>query len=369
MDSHHLEKLQVQLSAALGDDTGKKLRILQQAIQRIIQDKTYPPLPASPEQEARAPADEEWVQRQAKLVQRYSSGDEWREGVVPPPPRRDLLEGDDFHMMHGGEIQHVRAVVDSLHAPAAGRPMLSAAVMRDAPAFVGATQLGVPDELGAVHARAAAPAEQGAAAKPAAEPAGATDVPRPAAKRFRRQDAWAALNASLFHPEQNRLGEEMLAAAFGGGRGDFPGLAPQPGTEFWRCLLLAETEPVAGEEEESCGARLVPHVRLQVPETVAHADGLGYCAVHTGADGTVRRKAVGKDEAWSWLLRRREQRLAEMDRRELGADAGAVPLTGEAAARGAPRFVVRKGAAGGGAEVHLPLPKHSWPLSVQQGHG
>ena len=33
MDPGHLSRLEMQLSSALGDDTGKKLRILQQAIQ------------------------------------------------------------------------------------------------------------------------------------------------------------------------------------------------------------------------------------------------------------------------------------------------------------------------------------------------
>jgi len=101
MDPGHLSRLEMQLSSALGDDTGKKLRILQQAIQvrfeslalptavlytcisnpcnvtdslvsqRLIHDRTYPPLPRSPREAERAPADPEWVRRQATLVRRY----------------------------------------------------------------------------------------------------------------------------------------------------------------------------------------------------------------------------------------------------------------------------------------------------------
>jgi len=40
VDSTHLNRIKVNLTSALGDDSGKKFRVLQQAIEQLVQDKS-----------------------------------------------------------------------------------------------------------------------------------------------------------------------------------------------------------------------------------------------------------------------------------------------------------------------------------------
>ena len=41
VDKMHLDRIQSQLTSALGEDSGKKYRVLQQAIEQLVRDKSY----------------------------------------------------------------------------------------------------------------------------------------------------------------------------------------------------------------------------------------------------------------------------------------------------------------------------------------
>eukprot|EP00961_Rhodomonas_salina_P272266 3678993-Rhodomonas_salina.2 len=94
------------------------------------------------------------------------------------------------------------------------------------------------------------------------------------------------------------------------------GRAPCPGTDFWRSLVVAATDP---SKAGSCGGNmLLPPLQLKIPESVCFTDIAGgtFMGFYTEPDGFVYRGILPKDAAAEWLSRMRRARIRRMSRRK-----------------------------------------------------
>jgi hypothetical protein len=363
VEKMHLDRIQSQLTSALGDDSGKKFRVLQQAIEQLVRDKTLgrDPAPAAPRgDDELKPADIERLAAKAKTVTTYvpdprmhslQQGD-WKSVSEEGPNQRTPLsfQGDLAPVMVKGELVGMPQVVETTGERQAGRPMLGAAVMKDSYDYLGDTQIDLEDKTGRA-ASAAVPvvassrpsdrkddakdpskrehangdgnrAPDVAQAQGVAESPGAEPKARRRKKKAIRQ-TFKQLNAALYHPHENSKGLEMRKriGLQRGGPGRFEdaqqengGTAPMPGTAFWQCMLVTSTD---GRKAGSQGGHLiVPNLRLLIPPTVClsdvHKGGRYYATLYTGEDGFVYRGSVGKDSAIDWISKMRRLFLKRM---------------------------------------------------------
>ena len=355
VEKMHLDRIQSQLTSALGDDSGKKFRVLQQAIEQLVRDKTLgrAPVPVAAEDaEELKPQDMERLAARAKTVTTYvpdprmhslQQGD-WQALSQEGPNQRTPLsvQGDLAPVMVKGELVGMPQLVETTGERQAGRPMLGAGIMKDSYDFLGDTQIDLEDKTGRPAAAAVPPV---ASAKPndptesAAEPSrmergvGGARAPEVAqnvraaepmggeATKSRRRkkgirQTFKQLNAALYHPHENGKGREMRTriglqrdgpGRFEEAQQENGGTAPLPGTAFWQCMLVASTD--ARKPGLYGGHLIVPHLRLLIPPTVclsdAHKGGRYYATLYTGERGFVYRGSVGKDAAIDWISKMR----------------------------------------------------------------
>ena len=382
MDKTHVGRIRSQLASALGDDSGRQSRVLEAAIEQLVRDKTLHRDPAPLDIDAEhgaglGPQNVERTASRAKTVLSYvpdARMDTLQRGGVAAdadlkhagPNQRTpaVFQGDLAPVMMDGNLVGVEQVLEKAEETQAGRPMIGVGVMKDAYDYRGDVQLGIEDKTGPVKAKSLHDlASQGGRcsqdAKVTAKRENAKNEAAGAAtseveshnlhrtKMTRRKNgsgqSFQQLNAALYHPNEDRKGCDMLQhmGLNQAGAGRFneeqtkDNNAPLPGTAFWQCLLVTDTD--ASKRGSAGGNALDPGVHLHIPPTLCLSEsfkgGRVYATLYTDHDGLVYLGSIKKDSvaAIEWITKMRARYI-----RHTNAFKAYVPLDTE------PKWVMRK---------------------------
>jgi len=322
MDKHQLKRLQAQLTEALGNDDDKQLRVLERAIQMIVKDQNYPPIPYV-EKEAVKQWDAQKALKLSKEATTYktSGPSSWVQqglwfGASSPgeSPRQVTAKKQDGGMvMTNGSMLPFDAALDESKAKRWERPMLSSVVPRASEDFIGDIQIDMKDH----HSKKVVERvvdEQSSSLHPEASVVTLTTL---TAKK-KRLSAYAKLNEAICHSHENQKSEEMKSVVFNEGRftEDQDKHGPMPGPAFWKCFTICGVG--ASKQGTDGGHRLDPQLKLPIPDSIlmSNIGGIRFWGLYTDSDGFVCRTTINKKSAAEWLSKRRRKRIAELSTRK-----------------------------------------------------
>mmetsp|Transcript_11541 Transcript_11541/g.39808 ORF Transcript_11541/g.39808 Transcript_11541/m.39808 type:complete len:792 (-) Transcript_11541:1315-3690(-) len=320
MDKQHLARLQAQLTEALGNDDDKQLRVLERAIQMIVKDQNYPPIPYVEKEKIK-----EWDAKKALELSKEATtyktsgpsawvqqglwfGTEERES-----PRHVTTKRKDGGMvMTNGSMLPFDSALDESKAKRWERPMLSSTVTKASEDFIGDIQIDMKDH----HSKRVV--EKVVDEQTPQLDTTIASLTAFTAKKKKKLSAYAKLNEAVCHSHENQKSNEMKSIVFSEGRftEDQEKLGPMPGTAFWKCFTICNVDN--NRQGSDGGYRLEPRLQLPIPDSIlmSNVGGIRLWGFYTDSDGFVCRTSVNKKSAAEWLSRRRRKRIAELSVRK-----------------------------------------------------
>jgi hypothetical protein len=146
-----IAQLHQQLQDALGDDSGRKLAVLHQAIKKLVHSISFPELREAPTREISFTQPTSPDKRQVIEYSSASGHGKWLKTDQRPDekqgPHRRPWRADQQELMWKGEYNKAQHVIENLFVGQRGRPMLSAAVGVPKPDYIGDLVLEQGDNL------------------------------------------------------------------------------------------------------------------------------------------------------------------------------------------------------------------------------